>query len=108
MLRGYLSMTVFQNRPLVFIAVNMRLISPITSLRLAVFAIPLLVFSGLISADFTWWDDGGTVHHNQYLNDPGYFWKSIGKDAPMQLYIPVTYTVWSGLAHIAARPHPDA
>jgi hypothetical protein len=88
--------------------VVMRLFTRENLLRLAICAITLLVFSRLVECDFTWWDDGGTIHHNPQLKSPGFYWTAIGVHAPMQLYIPVTYTFWSGISRLAALPRPDA
>ncbi len=72
-------------------------------------AAALLCMGRLIACDFTNWDDDSTVHHNSRMNPPTlqsvqYYWQhSAGS-----LYIPVTYTVWSGLAMIARLNTPDA
>lgn len=68
-----------------------------------------LVFSDLPSQRFLSWDDGGTIAENPYLNPPSvghalYFWSH----PHMDLYIPVTYTVWSVVAAVARLPHPQA
>ena len=66
------------------------------------------VFGRLIGSDFTWWDDQGTVHHNEYLNPPTlttlrYYWTTM----PQGLYVPVTYTVWAAIAKVAYVGVPD-
>jgi hypothetical protein len=69
----------------------------------------LISMGPLLTCDFTNWDDDSTVHHNSRLNPPtienvAYYWKhSAGA-----LYIPVTYTVWAGLAAFARLSTPDA
>jgi protein O-mannosyl-transferase len=87
--------------------VAMRLLNRKNLLRLGVLVITLLVFSRLIKCDFTWWDDNGTIHHNPQLNSPGFYWTAVGAKAPMQLYIPLTFTFWSGISRLAELPHPD-
>jgi len=58
--------------------------------------------------DFTWWDDGYTVHHNEHFNPPSvkgilYYWGH----AKMGLYVPVTYTVWGVLAFLGRVEDAD-
>ncbi len=71
-------------------------------------AAALLSMGRLIACDFTNWDDDSTVHHNSRMNPPTlktvqHYWQhSAGS-----LYIPVTYTLWSGLAIIAKLNAPD-
>lgn len=81
--------------------------------RLAVFAITLLVFARLTTCSFTWWDDQATIRLNPRLNPPiwntlAYYWTTAGETETMGLYVPVTYTLWAGLAKIARLDHPDA
>jgi hypothetical protein len=81
-------------------------------LRLLVFAVTFLVFSRLIPCNFTWWDDQDTIRQNPRLNSPtwagvGYYWTNAGEHTTMGLYVPVTYTVWSGLALVAHCDRPD-
>ncbi len=58
--------------------------------------------------DFVDWDDPRTIAANPDFNPPSFagmlkYWK-----APyLDLYIPVTYTVWTGVAQIAKLPVPD-
>ena len=78
---------------------------------LVVILLPLLVLSRLTTAGWTWWDDPDTIHHNPRLNPPtlsnvAHYWTAAGPNAPMGLYIPVTYTAWTGLAAVAPQP-PD-
>lgn len=59
--------------------------------------------------EFTDWDDGINITQNPYLNPPslgalGHFWAHPYD----QLYIPLTYTVWWVLAHLAHLDTPDA
>src|SRR5580692_1666332 len=75
-------------------------------LRLLIVATTLCAFAYLISCDFTEWDDSQTVSQNPRLHPPslhnvGYYWTAAGAQAPMGLYIPVTYTFWSFVAAIS-------
>jgi tetratricopeptide (TPR) repeat protein len=64
------------------------------------------VFFGVTKLDFVAWDDDVLIYENPYLHPPTiphlqYFWKR-----PHQLlYIPLTYSTWSGLS-LAAREAP--
>ncbi|MGH7180101.1 MAG: hypothetical protein ACREJC_22175, partial [Tepidisphaeraceae bacterium] len=69
----------------------------------------LLCFAPLCAHEFSWWDDWANIHQNKLLNPPT--WKSLGHywtHAEHGLYMPVTYTVWTGLATIARVGSPDA
>src|SRR4051794_451481 len=62
----------------------------------------LAVYSRLAGADFSCWDDWINIQHNPRLNPPtpanaGYYWVH----SELGLYVPVTYSVWTGLALIA-------
>jgi hypothetical protein len=68
----------------------------------------LLVFLPLCGHEFTYWDDGHTVHENPRLNPPTlesikYHFTNISYG----LYVPVTYTAWTGIAAIAQLDQPD-
>ena len=68
-----------------------------------------LAFGSLCSAEFTWWDDAATVHHNDRLNPPtlggtAYYWTH----AADGLWVPITYTAWAGLAALARLDTPGA
>jgi len=83
-----------------------------TILRTLVFVLTFVTFARLISCDFTWWDDQETISENPKLNPPTwnavrYYWTNAGEHETMALYVPMTYTVWSGLAVLAHRDHPD-
>jgi tetratricopeptide (TPR) repeat protein len=70
-----------------------------------------LAFSPLFTSDFTNIDDPGTVARNPKLNPPTLaslldFWDP--RKPQMDLYVPVTYTVWSAVARLAWLPTPDA
>jgi hypothetical protein len=67
------------------------------------------VFGRLCTCEFTWYDDSATVHQNPSFNPPTCskvmsYWNRFGPDAPMGLYVPLTYTVWGALAAVAYSP----
>ena len=71
-----------------------------------VFAVTVLVFGRLAWCDFTAWDDPSTIADNRLLRPPSwhgvwFYWTTIGKETPGELYTPVTYTVWSAVAAVA-------
>jgi len=71
-------------------------------IRVALAAVVAGVFSPLRSAQFLQWDDGKNLFENPLMLPPSlgncaYYWSH----ASLSLYIPVTYTVWSGLAAIS-------
>jgi protein O-mannosyl-transferase len=87
---------------------------PTSAARPTRFSLPILIvlvllcLGRLVFAEFTWWDDAGTVHHNNWLNPPTlnslkYYWTT----PTAGLYVPVTYTVWIALAAIAGVDRPD-
>src|SRR5665213_2824064 len=83
-----------------------------TILRILIFVLTFVTFARLINCDFTWWDDQKTISENPKLNPPtwnslGYYWTTAGEQETMALYVPVTYTVWSGLAVVAHRDQPN-
>jgi len=78
-------------------------------LRVALVAAVLIAYAPLFTADFTVWDDTFNVSENPRLNPPtlaslGYYWSHSAYD----IYIPMTYTVWAGIAKIAYVETPDA
>jgi protein O-mannosyl-transferase len=78
-----------------------------------VFVSVLAVFGRLCTSEFTWYDDSATIHQNPSFNPPTWskvmaYWTQWGRDAPLGLYIPLTYTVWGALAASAYSPHADA
>jgi Flp pilus assembly protein TadD len=80
-----------------------------TFLRIGLIAAILLSYSPLYTAEFTCWDDSYNVAQNARLSPPtwenvGYYWAHSAYD----IYIPVTYTVWAGIARIAYVDSPDA
>ena len=69
----------------------------------------LVAFSPAIVAEFVTWDDRHNLFGNERMNPPSlegvrWYWTHPYKD----LYVPVTYTVWSALALIAETSTPDA
>jgi hypothetical protein len=74
-------------------------------IRIGLAAIVAGVFSPLFSAEFLQWDDGKNLFENPRMLPPSwgncaYYWSH----ANLSLYIPATYTVWSGLAAISQMP----
>jgi protein O-mannosyl-transferase len=64
--------------------------------------ITLVAVGRLCAHDFLWWDDQGIVHQNPWMNPPT--WGTLVHYWTMPifgLYIPVTYTVWAGVALFA-------
>ena len=64
----------------------------------------------LLTADFTNWDDQATLVHNHWLNPPRLeyfadFWNP--RHPFMDIWTPMTYTVWSAVAKLAYVPTPD-
>ncbi|MDB5323859.1 MAG: Tetratricopeptide 2 repeat protein [Phycisphaerales bacterium] len=67
-----------------------------------------IVMGGLCGNEFVFWDDRETISNNPRLNPPS--WASVGyywRHGQMGLYVPVTYTVWSGLAAGGQLDAPD-
>src|SRR5665213_416951 len=65
----------------------------------------LVVFAPVCAAGFVYWDDNLNVFKNAALNPPtlhsvAHFWW----DPYLDLYIPLTYTVWGLLAMAAQLP----
>jgi hypothetical protein len=63
---------------------------------------------GVVGHEFSWWDDHITIHHNPSFNPPSgkailEYWKRPAEG----LYIPVTYSMWGGLAFVAETPKTD-
>lgn len=65
----------------------------------------------LFTAEFTNWDDRGTIVDNKWLNPPswGHLAHAWDPRAPvyMDIYIPLTYTVWSAVAAVSYVPVED-
>src|SRR5689334_22806070 len=61
-----------------------------------------ITFGPLVRASFTDWDDQDTIWQNPHMRPAtmatlGHYWTH----TEGELYIPLTYTVWAGLAKIA-------
>jgi tetratricopeptide (TPR) repeat protein len=80
-------------------------------LLLGLIALTLVAYSPLFSAQFTQRDDPVTVSKNaQMLAPPRQiisFWTNL-KEPTGDIYIPLTQTLWYGLAKIAKLPQPNA
>lgn len=68
----------------------------------------LAAFSPAMVAEFVTWDDRHNLFANERMNPPTlgsvmWYWGNPYKD----LYVPVTYTVWSALAAVAQTETPD-
>lgn len=67
-----------------------------------------LVFGRICGHEFAGWDDPSTLHQNPRLNPPtlpGLLW--YWRHAAMDIYIPLTYTLWAALAHVGRLQVPD-
>jgi hypothetical protein len=68
----------------------------------------LIAFSPALVADFSNWDDSYNIADNPKMNPPT--WQSVEfywSHSAFDLYIPVTYTIWAGLAKISYVPAAD-
>lgn len=71
--------------------------------------ITALVFSSLFANSFTTWDDSSTLWRNPSFNPPALAGIAQYWTRPhMDLYVPVTYTLWGVLAFLCYSPEPDA
>lgn len=71
-------------------------------------AVVLIAFLPLFTAEFTAWDDGLNIVQNPRLNPPTsesirFYWTNAAHD----LYVPLTYTVWAGLARLGWTDVPS-
>ena len=71
-------------------------------LYLLIFAAAVITFAPICSHPFLSWDDDHTIENNPLLQDPSlghalHYWC----EPFMDLYVPVTYTLWSALAGIS-------
>ena len=78
------------------------------SSNLIVIALIVLTFWRLGTSEFTWWDDQMTIHHNGRFNPPtlktlSFYWTT----PDLGLFVPVTSTLWAGLAKLAYVGTPD-
>ena len=79
--------------------------------RIAVWTLAILVAAGFYKAvanNFSWLDDGATVHQNSAFSPP-----TLGKMLHIwvyndtRMYVPTAYTAWGLLAFFARRSTPD-
>lgn len=71
--------------------------------------LPLATFGRVLGHGFVNWDDQGQLYENPDFNPPtvakiARYWRG----PHMNLYLPVTYTLWSGLSSFARLEKPDA
>jgi tetratricopeptide (TPR) repeat protein len=71
-------------------------------------AATLVVYGNLCRHEFTFWDDNFNVWQNPRLNPPtfasvSWYWTHQANG----LYVPLTYTVWALLAHVAYVNQPN-
>lgn len=74
---------------------------------LLVFATALLIFAPICRHAFVSWDDDYTLESNVKMQHPSvetllHYWHH----AFMDLYVPVTYTIWTGVAFVSKRFGP--
>jgi cytochrome c-type biogenesis protein CcmH/NrfG len=77
-------------------------------LPLALVVVTAAAFWPVVTCDFVDWDDQMTVAGNGRMNPPSLentlrYWRA----PTMDIYIPLTYTVWEALAAGAQLPQPD-
>ena len=77
-------------------------------LPLALVFVTAAAFWPVVTCDFVDWDDQMTVAGNGRMNPPSIentlrYWRA----PAMDIYIPLTYTVWEALAKGAQLPEPD-
>ncbi|HEX4795804.1 MAG TPA: hypothetical protein VH370_18595 [Humisphaera sp.] len=77
---------------------------------LLLIALVLATFWPLLGGDFTSWDDYRAIVINPWLNPPAFghlleFWNP--RHPYMDIWIPLTYTVWSALAAVSYVPTAD-
>ena len=59
----------------------------------------------VVGNEFSWWDDQTTIHHNPDFNPAsGKAILKYWKQPTDGLYIPLTYSMWGGLAFVAESP----
>lgn len=67
------------------------------------------VFAPVVHYGFLGWDDVQAISQNRYLTPPT--WTRLGQiwgDFTLWFYVPVTYTAWWLLAHLAYTPTPTS
>ncbi len=81
--------------------------SSLRSARFVIIIAILITYAGLLSADFTSWDDYNTLARNPQFNPPGlHTLIHYATHEHMNLYVPVTYAVWTAVALLAHNPAP--
>src|SRR5688572_13581038 len=80
--------------------------------RLLIALVVTAAFGRLGFHEFTGWDDPATIHGNPSFNPPRlanlpWYWTAWGDRASMGLWVPLTYTTWGLLAHVAYLQSPD-
>lgn len=78
-------------------------------LRPLLILLALITFVPVVTCGFTNWDDPYTVAKAPELNPPT--WASLGKfwtHADMDIYMPLTQTVWAAVALVARVPQADS
>jgi uncharacterized membrane protein len=73
-----------------------------------VLLVTAVVFAPVCVAEFSGMDDAGNLVKNPRMNPPGlsavgWYWSHSFAD----LYIPITYTIWSAIAAVARTPTAD-
>jgi hypothetical protein len=80
---------------------------PIPLVLLFIMIATIVAFAPALRADFTTWDDSETVARNPLLNPPTARSLAAFSSRPHgDLYIPVTYTAWAGVAAITNPVEP--
>src|SRR5882724_430022 len=74
---------------------------------LLLIALVMATFWPLLGGDFTSWDDYSAIQNNPWLKPPTFshvveFWNP--RHPYMDIWIPLTYTVWSALAAVSYVP----
>jgi protein O-mannosyl-transferase len=78
-----------------------------SSVGLLLIVVTLAIFSPIRNHEFVW-DDRSNVTENPYLRQvTGANFLSFWQRPYQQLYIPLTYTVWAGIAALAGNPTVD-
>src|SRR5829696_10405736 len=85
--------------------------SHVNACRIALVALVVVTFGRLTTAEFVRWDDRYTLQLNPRLNPPTWtnlanYWRE-WRTGEFGLYMPVTQTLWSGLAAIGRLDQPD-
>src|SRR5689334_11030521 len=80
----------------------------VTAWRIVLVGATLLTLWPVLAGSFGGWDDDANVAANPLMNPPSWagvmrYWRAEAAD----LYIPVTYTVWSFVAAVAPRDPSD-